>query len=901
MVDAGHHAQRARIAFPDPLVAQSRRLAATPDKLAPAIGSATIRDSSTRSILALHPFRAVLAAVVLVAVQPLGCSSDLPFSTPAGPKNGVSVGRGGYVPATPMVAECVGGPDAARTPIEYGSCVLEGALAPLATRHQVRISTAEDGDAWATLAQAGVVVDERPESFAIVQNGDESLIVGRDAIGALYGALELAERVQLDRDGAFPISPPITAAPAVEIRAANPFIVLPAPGETSWWFLDPDYWREYLDLMASARMNFLDIHAMYNLENTIFPNALLYFARSSTYPTVGVDDAERERNLAMLNEIIAMAAARGIRVGLMSYRADTSPLGDTPTSLDDAALAQYTREAAADLAVRAKGLWRIGFRIGESSRPAAWYTSTFVAGVNDTATGVGLYTRTWLTTKSDILAVVGASRGDTIVEAKYNGEHFASPYAIAGGEFAHWSSYSYEDYLDPPSPYSFVFQVRSGGTHRVFRNASFERSKRAALSFLFSPRTKGFTLEPPHAYFPQRDFYHANPDDRFSPWTFRRDELLYLLMGRLSYDPSTPERVFRAALEKRVGTDALWDAVQAASDIVPWIQTAHTCGPDARDFAPDLELGGDIAYWASERTATPPLHSCSLANHGPFDSFAIASPSETAKDLILARPTSRVSAPEVANIVLESAARARAASTALIDRANVEAVDVVRECTALADLGEYFGHKLRGATALAVYEATGASGWLASARQESAAATAAWTNLAADTSYIAPFEDNLRASTLGLKPFHWRDEVSRLDDDRVSIENVVAAVTASPPTFLGALPTPDAWFASPKDPGPELASLQVYPPDAAASSWTVTVSFTDSVPAGASVNVLSKPFESATDWSVVRATADGTRFTAVVPGTGRGAMFAVEVLGNARQGWRYPDVLRETPYRVLTP
>ena len=168
----------------------------------------------------------------------------------------------------------------------------------------------------------------------------------------------------------FYVETPITGAPEMTIRAANPFIVLPAPGETAWWFLDEAYWREYLDMMMEARLNLLDLHGMYNLGNTVFPNALLYFAKSATYPDVGAPIAERERNLAMLNTIIRMAAARGIRVALMSYRADTNLLGDPAPEPEESVVATYTREAAADIAARASGLWRLGFRIGESGRNA---------------------------------------------------------------------------------------------------------------------------------------------------------------------------------------------------------------------------------------------------------------------------------------------------------------------------------------------------------------------------------------------------------------------------------------------------------------------------------------------------------------------------------------------------
>src|SRR5258708_3362142 len=344
------------------------------------------------------------------------------------------------------------------------------------------------------------------------------------------------------------------------------------------------------------------MHGMYNLGSTIFPSALLYFATSATYPDVGAPAADRERNLAMLNEVIRLATARGIHVGIMSYRADTTLNGDDPQALnDDDATKTYVREAAEDLARRAPGLWRLGFRIGESARAASWYEDTFVAGVRAAGTGVRLSTRTWGATKSDILGIVAAAGNDTIVEAKFNGEHLAAPYAVAGGLFSIAGAYSY--------------QARHS-----------------------SPAVAG---------------------DKFSTWTFRRDELSYLLFGRLGYDPATPERVFRRALATRVGTDALWDKLQAASDIVPWMQMAHTCGIDSRDAAPELELAGDVGYWASPQHTQAPNSACS--QHEAMDSFAIALPADLADDVVAGRPTTRLSPLAVAALLTEDAARANAA------------------------------------------------------------------------------------------------------------------------------------------------------------------------------------------------------------------------------------------------
>jgi hypothetical protein len=832
-------------------------------------------DVSLRSIFL--PCLAVLAA---------GCSSTAPWSTspPTSPPTNEA----------PGCTDDPGAPATPATPLDFGRREVADTIASVHASGRVCVATADTPSAGAALRASGVVLDARPESFAVLPDQDSTWVVGRDAAGAMYGAFELAERLRLGT-ATLPVAAPFALAPAVPLRAANLFLTLPAAGETSWWFLDPDFWSEYLDLMVRARLDVLDLHAMYDLDNTIFPNALLYFGTSASQPDVGVPAADRARNVAMLQTIVAMAQARGIQVGLMSYRADTSLDGrSAPQPTTD--LAAYTREAVADVARQVPNLRWLGFRIGESQQGAAWYASTFIAGVKQAGTGTGIYTRTWLTAKADILQLAAAAGPEMMVESKYNGEHLGAPYVIAGGEMAAWGSYSYEGFLDPPAPYQFVFQVRAGGTHRIFRQASLERIRRVAGTFTLGG-SRGFSLEAAHAYSPQRDFYHA-PADVFSPWTFRRDELTYLLFGRLAYDPGVPDAAFRAALAARVGTDALWAPVQAASDIVPWILMAHTCGPDQRDFAPELELGGTVAYWAAAPGAAAPPHACSHTYHGPFDVTFVAGPVDEAADLLAGRPTARLAPSDVARLVLADAAAARAAAAVPIDPLNAEARDVVRECLALADLGEYLAHKLRAATALAVHEGSADASFLDAAKAESQQATAAWQALASDTAYIAPFSENLRMTPLGLAPFHWSAEVPWLADDAASIDTVAAQVASAPPVFAGHLPAASDWLAAGRAGGPGLASLTASPSDPRAPAWTVAVELAATPPAGTTVTVLWKKFSSDGLWAAAPATGSGQHYQVTVAGTGEGAMFAVEVNGGGG-AWRYPDLLTATPYVVL--
>lgn len=774
------------------------------------------------------------------------------------------------------------------------------------TTHARHVLTADDPRAATVLARSPMALDPRAGSYVVVPVGNDLWVVGRDGGGAMYGAFELAERIRhhgadaVWRDGAF------GAAPAIAVRGANLFLELADDHEPTWWFRDLSFWHAYLDMLAHARINFLDLHGMYNPKNTIFPNALLWFARSSTFPSVGIAEREREHNVDVLRAVVAMAHARGIDVGLMTYKSDTSPYGDGKgPSLTDAQLRIYTREAAADLARRVPSLKRIGFRIGESGHDAAWFADTIVAGVKSAGTGVEIYTRTWGSTKPEILALAAAAPSPPVVEAKFNGEQLGAPYPIADGNFSTtWANYSYENYLDDPTPpYRFVFQIRAGGTHRIFRQASYARTQRTIRSLLVGA-VAGFSLEAPHAYSPQHDYYHAHDGDRFSPWTFRRDELMYQLFGRLAYDPSTPERVFRAKLRRRTGTDELWAPLQAASDIVPWIQTANTCGPDHRDYAPELELGGSIDYWAQPSWVHAPDGACGRyvhnggPYHGPFDSFAVASPFELAQDLVHGRATARMTPLEVARQVLDDVAAARAAAGVFADPKSLEARDVIRECLAIADLGDWFAHKLRGASALAVYWSSGRADYLAVARDEAAAAAAAWQSLAAHTSYVAPWREMLRMDFLGIAPFHWSKLVARLADDGAGIDAVVADYKKQPRTTTATLPPARQWIDAPRAAAPAVKDVVLVP---TGLGWAADVTL-DRAAAGTQLTLWHKPISGTVAWqsTPLQLGADGHWTADVMAVKAAGAQFAVELSGPGFAA-HWPDPATSTPYLAVAP
>lgn len=825
------------------------------------------------------------------SVSPAGASGAATSSGGSGGASaGASGGGGGGSAGAPVFAACHRPDDGG--PIAFGRARVGPWMVATGAR-PVGIALVGDACADAALEAAGVTVPGAAESFAVLPRDAELLVVGRDPVGAMYGAYELAERLALD--GASPIAEPLVRSPRLRFRAANPFLVLPDPKETqeTWWFHDASYWTELLDTLVEARLNVLDLHGMYDLDSTVFPNLVPYFATSKSFPDVGAPKAVREKNVASLQKVVELAKDRGIRVSLLTY-------GTGIAGLSDADSATYAAEATLDLLTRVQGLDAYGFRVGESGHDAKWFATHVLPALSAAPSKPRLNVRTWLSDKQSISTLTALSPGTPVVEAKFNGEQYGPPYAVVGGLVGQgfpvsFSAYSYEGYLTPPRDWDFVFQLRAGGTHRVFRFGSYERTKRT-IDTLGLATSAGFTLEVAHGYEPQRDRTHVSPADQFSPWTFRRDELMYFLFGRLGYDPSTEQRVFRRLLDVRTKGDSLWDAMQAASEIVPLYQTAYTCGPDHRHFAPDLEWGGSTALWAAPPVGKDPSGVCGTGYHGPFDAFAFASPQEAATSLAKGQPTARVAPTRVAARLLAAAQKAAAAAP-LAESPDPETRDVARGCVALADLGRYVAYKLRAAEALALYAATHADDHLAGAKSDAALAVAAWKDLVVHTQHLAPIDDHLRMILLGFPTYHFADALPKLAEEAAAIDAFAKAAAAKPP--IGKAPPYAEVFGPEKPQVGAVKALQIAPEDAAAPSWTVTAAV-EGLPPGSDVVLVWKSFDGVADWqsSPMQETPSG--WVATVPGTGIGAFFALELRGPGF-AHRFPDPLEATPYRVLAP
>ncbi|HFE53727.1 MAG TPA: hypothetical protein ENK07_09790, partial [Bacteroidetes bacterium] len=393
-------------------------------------------------------------------------------------------------------------------------------------------------------SRAKRTVPERPESFLIATFPEQHTVVvlGSDPVGTMYGAYEVAEqatRVGKPADLSRVVHTRVDS-PFVELRGVNIFLQTDALEDLASWYHSESFWEAYLDFLSWCRFNFLDIHGMYGIYNTDFPNAFTYLVKSESYPEVGSSAAKTARNLRMFKRIVALARERGIRVGFMNYNA-SAHVGQPPPgknrrwprrwgkALSGEDLVRYTREVTRKLIREVPDLWIFGFRIGESGKDVDFYRNTYLAALRDIGrTDMRIYTRSWLTTKERVTTLAGDVQGPFYVEIKYNGEQLGSPYhAILDPRPWPWNpSYSYEAYTDRPRNYRIIWQVRANGTHRIFHWGDPDFVRRAVRTFPFAGAV-GFSLEPMQAYYPWDDFYHntTRVDHSFFTWGYQRDWL----------------------------------------------------------------------------------------------------------------------------------------------------------------------------------------------------------------------------------------------------------------------------------------------------------------------------------------------------------------------------------------
>ncbi len=594
-------------------------------------------------------------------------------------------------------------------------------------------------------SELGVAAPARsgPQAYAIrrrVHNGRITLaVLGADANGAMYGALDLAEAIRI---GALDATGDSDHSPHIEKRGIKFNIPLdartPSYSDNSdsaqqnipemWSF---DFWREFLDDMARHRFNVLSLWSLHPFPSMVkvpeYPEVALDDVKRTTLPmddtfshsgddmvrpamldrletvrTIGIDGKIR-----FWRHVMQYAHDRGIEVYVFTWNIFTfgaeGKYGITSDQNNPATIA-YFRASVREMVLTYPLLAGFGITAGEHMQARRdefskekWLWKTYGEGIRDAkklqpGRKVRLIHRYHQTGQSEILDEWKDYPDAFDFSFKYSIAHM---YSIPNPPFIR------EALPQLPAGKRTWLTVRDDDIYS-FRWGDLEYARAYIRNMPGPDKVAGFYMGPDGTIW-GRENLDAEPE------TPRRTVIgkrwySFMLWGRLSYEPGLPDSLFLKTLAARfpeVDADKLSRAWAHASSVFPQI---------TRFFWGDIDL-----RWFPEACLSHPRHrgfytvrhfieGSTMPGSGVLDIL------EWRRRKLAGEAMDGVTPPEVADGLAARAAQALALVAELRPKqgSNRELRLTLGDLEAMSHLANYYAAKIRGAAELALFDKTGA-------------------------------------------------------------------------------------------------------------------------------------------------------------------------------------------------
>jgi len=274
------------------------------------------------------------------------------------------------------------------------------------SKDQVIVIGEKGTDFWKQNAKSAKIDDSKltkKEGFQIRSQKNIIYIEGTDATGALYGAMELADRIK--DSGKLPSEINIEDSPEMVLRGACIGVQKPIylPGrdvyeypytpETFPWFYDKKLWIKYLDMLVENRMN-----SLYLWNGHPFASLV----KLKDYPfALEVSEADFKKNEEIYKFLTEEANKRGIWVIQMFYNIIVSkPFAEhyniktqdrsRPITPE---IADYTKKSITAFIEKYPNvglLVCLGEAINTIDDDVEWFTKTIIPGVQDGLKTLGI-------------------------------------------------------------------------------------------------------------------------------------------------------------------------------------------------------------------------------------------------------------------------------------------------------------------------------------------------------------------------------------------------------------------------------------------------------------------------------------------------------------------------------
>ncbi len=435
----------------------------------------------------------------------------------------------------------------------------------------------------------------KSEAYKIVSQNNRVEITGGDAVGLMYGLLEVKNQLKAGKR-------------TIDNKQEHPNLMFRAIKFNLPWSSyrnsealslhyetcrDTIFWKAFLDMMVENRFNKL---TLWNL------HPFNYLVKTSKYPeATGFSDAELAKWQQFWHTLFRMAKNRGIETYLVNWNIFVSPEFAKAHNVCDYCLAgkhivpqgdtsmitkDYMREAVKTVIDTYPDLTGLGITLGEgmgnmtAEEREQWLLDSYIQGMRMASRKVKFIHRVPLSAGTGSggatsVAVEKMTRntldsltcidGPINIELKFNWSHaFSSPQLVKvhGGKLtdAYWNPISKQYYLAWMMRNEDFFVLRWGQTDFI----------RKHIATNVQPHVNGYYVGS-EAYIPAKDYITSLPGTS-NRYAFDRQWMFYKSLGRLLYNPNTPDAFFEDAFEQRFPKQGktLFES-QAKASIVPLV------------------------------------------------------------------------------------------------------------------------------------------------------------------------------------------------------------------------------------------------------------------------------------------------------------------------------------------
>ena len=605
------------------------------------------------------------------------------------------------------------------------------------------MTVGDDSEATRVALTVGKAGNATAQSYRIrVQNDGGRRVItvsGADESGAMYGGLVIADAI---RTGTLDSLKDSDHQPHIAQRGIkfNIPLDLRTPSYTDcsdaaqanipeMW--EREFWTRFLDSMARHRYNVLSLWSLHPFPSLVkvpeFPEVALNdvwrtraklddtfsFAGSDMVRPAMLADHEVVKRMTINEKIefwrwvMQQASDRGIQVYVFTWNVFTwgaeGKHGIT-NDLSSDITKKYFRASVREMVKTYPLLAGMGITAGEgmphgmdSKVKEAWLWDTYGEGVrealkDDPKRDFRMIHRFHWTAQSDILNAFQDYPGPFEFSFKYSVAHM---YSITKPAFI-------QPLLENLAAGRKTWLTVRNDDIYTFRFGDPAYARQYILNMPPADKLAGFYMGP-DGYVWGRDFLERHPDPGPRPLVIEKQWYSFMLWGRLAYDPSLPDSHFErmlAARHPKASSQHLFRALQGASQVMPLT---------TRFFWGDIDLKWYPEACLSHRKSKG-FHTVRHFMEGiTMPGAEVLCIRDWRSRLVARQPMEQTTPLEIAEALSGSASETLAALDTLRELAkqDSELQKTVNDCESLAWLGRYYASKIRGACALALFDANG--------------------------------------------------------------------------------------------------------------------------------------------------------------------------------------------------